>query len=42
MGNLDSDPGGVLSKIILIIVLTSINAFFAASEMAIVSANKTK
>ena len=42
MGNLDSDPGGVLSKIILIIVLTSINAFFAASEMAIVSVNKTK
>lgn len=41
---MDLDPGrsSVLSQIILIIILTSINAFFAASEMAIVSLNKTR
>jgi putative hemolysin len=42
MDNLDSDPGGILSKLILIAILTAINAFFASAEMAIVSVNKTK
>ena len=42
MDNLDSDPGGILSKLILIAILTAINAFFASAEMAIVSVNKSK
>lgn len=42
MDNLDSDPGGILSKLILIAILTVINAFFASAEMAIVSVNKSK
>lgn len=42
MNNLDSDPGGILSQLILIAILTAINAFFASAEMAIVSVNKNK
>lgn len=42
MNNLDSDPGTLMSKIILIAILTAINAFFASAEMAIVSVNKPK
>ncbi|MBP3930277.1 MAG: HlyC/CorC family transporter [Peptostreptococcaceae bacterium] len=42
MSNLDSDPGAMVFQIILIIVLTAINAFFASAEMAIVSVNKQK
>ncbi|NLY20366.1 MAG: DUF21 domain-containing protein, partial [Tissierellia bacterium] len=34
--------GSLLPQIIFIIILTAINAFFAASEMAFVSINKTK
>lgn len=39
---MDGSPGNVLLELLLIIVLILINAFFAASEMAIVSLNKTK
>lgn len=41
---MDSDPrtSSITGQIILIIVLTLINAYFAASEMAIVSVSKTK
>ncbi|MEF9920335.1 MAG: hemolysin family protein [Erysipelotrichaceae bacterium] len=41
---MDIDPGrsSVIAQIILILLLTAINAFFAASEMAIVSVNKTR
>lgn len=41
---MDSDPrtSSITGQIILIIVLTMINAYFAASEMAIVSVSKTK
>lgn len=42
MNNLDSDPGTLMSQIILIVILTAINAFFASAEMAIVSVNKPK
>lgn len=42
MSNLDSDPGAILSQLILIAILTAINAFFASAEMAIVSVNKQK
>lgn len=39
---MDGSPGNVLLELLLILVLVLINAFFAASEMAIVSLNKTK
>lgn len=42
MNNLESDPGGILTQLILIAILTAINAFFASAEMAIVSVNKSK
>lgn len=42
MNNLDSDPGTLMFQIILIAILTAINAFFASAEMAIVSVNKPK
>ena len=42
MNSLDSDPGAILPQLILILVLTGINAFFASAEMAIVSTNKSK
>lgn len=37
-----SGPEGIFLEIILILVLTFINAFFSASEIAIVSLNKSK
>jgi putative hemolysin len=37
-----SEPDSILLQVILIFVLVLINAFFAASEMAVVSLNKTK
>lgn len=38
---MDTDPAGaILSQFILLIILTMVNAFFAASEMAIVSINR--
>ena len=42
MDNLDSDHGAFMPQIILIALLTAINAFFASAEMAIVSVNKSK
>ncbi|WP_092925742.1 MULTISPECIES: hemolysin family protein [Romboutsia] len=42
MSNLDSDPGNLIPQLVLIVILTSINAFFASAEMAIVSVNKSK
>ena len=39
---MDGSPGNVTLELLLILVLVLINAFFAASEMAIVSSNKTK
>jgi len=35
-------PGKIIMELLLILILIIINAFFAASEMAIVSLNKTK
>ena len=41
---MDTDPqaSSLSLQLLLIVVLTLINAYFAASEMAIVSVNKTK
>lgn len=36
------DDGALWSKLILIVILTSINAFFASAEMAMVSVNNNK
>lgn len=38
----DLGPGNILGQIIVIIILTMINAFFAASEMAMVSVDQNK
>ncbi|MCT8978357.1 hemolysin family protein [Clostridium sp. CX1] len=38
----EPEPGNITSQLILIAVLTLINAFFASAEMAIVSLNKNK
>ncbi len=38
----DPDTANIFPQILLIVVLTAINAFFAASELAVVSANKNK
>ena len=39
---MSSDPGPMWGQIILLLVLISINAYFAAAEMAIVSVNKNR
>jgi len=39
---MDTGPSKLIMELLLILVLILINAFFAASEMAIVSINKTK
>ena len=39
---LDPEPANITSQLILIAVLTLVNAFFASAEMAIVSLNKNK
>jgi len=41
---MESDPGpaNLFSQLILIVVLTLVNAFFASAEMAIASVNKTR
>ena len=36
------DDGALWAKLILIAILTSINAFFASAEMAMVSVNNNK
>jgi len=38
----DPDPANIMPQLILIVILTLINAFFASAEMAIVSLNKNK
>lgn len=40
--DLDPEQTNIMSQLILIVILTLINAFFASAEMAIVSLNKTK
>lgn len=42
MEDLDPDPGNIFGQIIILIVLTMINAFFSCAEMAMVSSNKSK
>lgn len=39
---LDPEPTSIMSQLILIAILTLVNAFFASAEMAIVSLNKNK
>lgn len=41
---MESDPGpaNIVSQLILIVVLTLINAFFSSAEMAVASVNKTR
>ena len=38
----DADSANFVPQIILMVILTLINAFFASAEMAVVSANKNK
>lgn len=38
----DADPANFVPQLILLVILTLINAFFASAEMAVVSANKNK
>ncbi len=38
----DSDPGNMFGEIMILVILTLINAFFSCAEMAMVSANKSK
>ena len=38
----DADANNIFPQLILILVLTVINAFFAMSEMAVIACNKTK
>ena len=38
----DADSANFVPQIILLVILTLINAFFASAEMAVVSANKNK
>lgn len=40
--NEDPDGGNIVGQLMIIIILTFINAFFACAEMAMVSANKNK
>ena len=40
---MDTDPGGsILLQLLVLLILTLVNAFFAGSEMAIVSLNKSR
>ena len=38
----DADPANLLTQFLIILLLTLVNAFFAAAEMAVVSLNKTR
>ena len=38
----DADPGSAILKVILLFLLILVNAFFAMSEIAIISLNDTK
>ena len=42
MGDIDPDAESILSQILILILLTLVNAFFACAEMAMVSVNKGK
>jgi putative hemolysin len=39
---MESEPDSILLQLLLIFILVSINGFFAASELAVISLNKTK
>lgn len=39
---MDPEPANIIPQLILILILTCVNAFFASAEMAIVSLNKNK
>ena len=39
---MDSDPAGIILKIVLLFLLILLNAFFAMSEIAIISLNDSK
>ena len=39
---METEPSILVTKLILIFILTLINAFFSASEMAVVSVNKNR
>ncbi|APQ95983.1 hypothetical protein RSJ3_935 [Clostridium botulinum] len=39
---LEPEPANITSQLMLIFILTLLNAFFASAEMAIVSLNKNK
>lgn len=39
---LEPEPGSIVGQLILVLILTGVNAFFSAAEMAIVSVNKNK
>lgn len=38
----EPEPANITSQLILMVILTLFNAFFASAEMAIVSLNKNK
>ena len=38
----DPDPGNIIFKLVLLLVLILVNAFFAMSEIAIITLNDTK
>lgn len=38
----DADPGNIILKLVLLFILTLLNAFFAMSEIAIISLNDAK
>lgn len=40
--NDDADEANIIPQIILIIVLTFVNAFFASAELAVLSVNRSK
>lgn len=39
---IEPESGSIIPQLILVIILTAINAFFSSAEMAIVSVNKNK
>jgi len=42
MGDIDPDADSIFSQLLILIILTLVNAFFACAEMAMVSVNKGK
>ncbi|MBM7835008.1 hemolysin family protein [Clostridium sardiniense] len=39
---LEPEPGSIIPQLILVLILTGVNAFFSSAEMAIVSVNKNR